>query len=254
MATTWARYAHSRRYFSLLFGYLTLLLVFSSLVGCTPPSPPPPPASSTHIGKKALGENDSEHSLDNLKTIIGTLERRNHSFILTPCDTQTQLRVVDTTNGQLQHVFSALTKAAKRPIFVFATTPENRSAHEQVVIREIMYASQLQDAWGCSEKYEAFEFKAQGNEPGWAAWISDQAIRFSSIALQESLLFQSIKTTTTPWQSSFWAHNATHSLSVTITKEECFGTMADEWYGYRARAVLDGKFYSGCAKPGNASP
>ncbi len=242
---------------------LLFLLIFATftLYGCntsTASHPTPSPNSTT---SQVLGDNDSEKSLDNLNTFRGSFVFGHEVRSFTLCGSSEELWVFDETNGDARAIHEAMTNAPYQPIFMeirgmLTDAPSDGFGAEYsggIVFKEVIHASQIEESWGCREKYGEFIFKAQGNEPGWSVVIRQDDILFSTVGMVTKG-FPKVPPSRSETSTTYESNSYYHSLNVVITRARCLDTMSDEIFGWTAQATFDGKTYTGCAKQGDQRP
>jgi uncharacterized membrane protein len=177
-----------------------------------------------------------------------------------PCEAASELWVLDQTDGLLTRTFGGATSA---PLMLYVEAygerapadgeglPEAARAYAGVfVLEEVLYAA-LQDAVkGCSAPPGAYVVAARGNEPFWAVEVNADRIVWRQPEEPKEIAFGAPQTEDAEGAVRYVASGAGHEVEVLIDAQPCRDSMSGEFFAYSAKAKLDGREFSGCARVG----
>ncbi|MDC0335549.1 hypothetical protein OAN24_01445 [Pseudodesulfovibrio sp.] len=242
---------------------LVFLIVIFCFIhnGCTTKSNSSTQTDTPNQNKNISNNSKIDGSLENLKIFRGHSVYGHEVRSFTLCGSSNELWVIDATEGDAKDVYARLTTQPYQAIFVeikgsLSDAPTGGFGADysgSIVFEKLVHASRIEDSWGCREKYNEFIFKAQGNEPGWTAIISNNGISFSSSNHEKPLSFPLDSPQASGNTFIYITKTDENSLRLTFSPTRCADTMADELFGWKADVVFDGKTYKGCAKRGDQS-
>jgi uncharacterized membrane protein len=148
-----------------------------------------------------------------------------------------------------------------------------------VVARELLFLSMEQGHGGCDRSFPGIEFVARGEEPFWTVTVSREGATLTSPDRPAGVVFDQLAVRQ---NATEWVYTARRSgvdeatggkgaddrvsgegvpdketpidIALTLTREPCRGTMAGDWFAWRAQLLLDGVIHTGCARPGHPAP
>lgn len=240
--------------------------VLLTLAGCSKePEPPrqlppttlptaPVPAEET----AAEAEPPAESGLA-IKRGIVTLAADHSAF--RPCGEDADLWMIDQTEGLLARTFSSEKSADGAPLKLYieaygerGTTaedlPANASGYAGVfVLEEALYAAPVDQTPGCATPGRDYVVAALGSEPFWSAEVTDAALIWRQSEEPKELSLPAPQTQDSEGAVGYTAAMPDHQVELMIEAQPCRG-MAGEYFAYSARAKLDGKQFTGCARIG----
>jgi uncharacterized membrane protein len=241
--------------------------VLLTLAGCSKaPEParelPPttlPTAPAPADDAAADTEPPSESGLA-IKRGIVTLAADHAAF--RPCGEQADLWMVDQTEGLLARTFAGEKPADGAPLKLYieaygerATTAENLPANAGnysgvFVLEEALYAAPAEQIHGCDTPAQDYIVAARGSEPFWSVEVTDAALTWRQPEEPKEISLPAPQTQDSEGAVSYTAASQDHQIEVLIEAQDCRDAMSGEYFAYAARAKLDGKQFTGCARVG----
>ena len=121
-----------------------------------------------------------------------------------------------------------------------------------LVVDEVLYVAR--EGFGCDFTWNAFRYRALGNEPFWSADISATSILLRRMGDDERTwtLAQEYET----GQVTRFAGEADGSdpIAVEIARKACRDTMSGAFFGYTATIRVGASILTGCALRGHEAP
>lgn len=240
--------------------------VLLTMAGCSqapepPVSAPPettlsnPPAVSQ--GTPAAAEPPAESGLS-IKRGIVTLSPDHGTF--RPCGEQGELLLVDQTDGVLARTFAAEKDAngVDQPLKLYIEAYGERATDQPApagfagtfLLEEALYAAPDGQTRGCDSPAQDYIVAARGNEPFWGVEITDAALLWRQPEEPKEISIAAPQTQNSEGAVSYAASNDEHKIEVLIAAQACQDDMSGEYFAYSARATLDGKQFTGCARIG----
>jgi uncharacterized membrane protein len=179
-----------------------------------------------------------------------------------PCSEQADLWMVDQTGGLLARTFSGEKPADGAPLKVYieaygerATTaedlPANATGYSGVfVLEEALYAAPDEQVHGCNTPAQDYIVAARGSEPFWSAEVTEAALTWKQPDEPKEISLPAPQTQDSEGAVSYTAAAKDHQIELMIEAQACRDAMSGEYFAYAARAKLDGKAFSGCARIG----
>lgn len=177
-----------------------------------------------------------------------------------PCEEANGLWVLDQTDGLLASTFAG-DAAATTPTMLYVEAygerapvddqrPDARGYAGVFVLEEVLYAG-LQDAVkGCAAAPTAAIVSARGTEPFWAVEVHESQMVWRQPDDPKEVVLSAPQTEDAEGAVRYRASGGGHTIEVAIDSQPCRDAMSGEFFAYSARAVLDGKELSGCARVG----
>jgi putative lipoprotein len=176
-----------------------------------------------------------------------------------PCGQDEPLGTID-VSGLLWELYEDLALHLEPYEEVFAivegshlvtSTPRDRSYRVTLVVKRVLYMAQ--EGFRCNIELDEFYYRAYGNEPFWAAWVSSAGIVFKTPGrddrvwadLDEKLLDKGLLYTAT---------GPAGGIEIRIIDEPCRDSMSGAYFAYSARVTLDSEEFVGCALKGTGTP
>lgn len=177
-----------------------------------------------------------------------------------PCGETSELWVLDQTDGLLAGAFAG-DAAATTPTMLYVEaygerapvddqTPDARGYAGVFVLEEVLYAG-LQDAVkGCAAAPTTAIVSARGTEPFWAVEVHEAQMLWRQPEDPKEIALSAPQTEDAEGAVRYRASGGGHTIEVSIDSQPCRDAMSGEFFAYSAKAVLDGKEFSGCARVG----
>jgi uncharacterized membrane protein len=198
-----------------------------------------------------------------IKRGIVTLAADHSNFH--PCGEPAALWMIDQAEGLLARTFAGEKPADGTPLKLYieaygerATTAEDLPASARgyagvFVLEEALYAVAGPEAvaHGCDGTRGADHYivAASGGEPFWSAEVTDAALTWRQADEPKEISLSAPQTQDSEGAVSYTAAGNGHQVELMIEAQAC-RSLAGEYFAYAARAKLDDKQFSGCARIG----
>ncbi len=241
--------------------------VLLTLAGCSKPSEPTAPAaapaadtdtSSFPSEAPTASEAAAESGLA-IKRGLVTLSADRSTF--RPCGEQSDLLLVDQTDGVLKREFAGEKGAdgTDQPLKLYIEAYGERATDQPApggfagafMLEEALYAAPDGQTRGCDSPPQDYIVAARGNEPFWSAEVTEAALVWRQAEEPKEISIAAPQTQDAEGAVSYAAANNDHKIELLIEAQACRDDMSGEYFAYAARATLDGKQYKGCARVGS---
>ncbi len=196
----------------------------------------------------------AEDSSLTLKRGVLRIEQAGMAF--TPCGETVSLRVIDQSDGALAEHFPP----TPAPMSLYVEAYGERSAAETAdgassggsvfILEQTLYAAPSEQVRGCSDERGAYVALARGNEPFWAAEVQDAQLIWRQPDAPQEVVMDAPQSENIEGAVQYRAAVEAHTLELVIETLACRDGMSGEFFAYTARAVFDGRAFSGCARLG----
>lgn len=218
------------------------------------PAPAPAPAGAE---APAAAEPPAESGLS-IKRGIVTLTPERGTF--RPCGEQGDLLLVDQTDGVLARTFAGEKdgNGAAQPLKLYIEAYGERATDQPApagfagtfLLEEALYAAPDGQTKGCDSPAQDYIVAARGNEPFWSVEVTDAALLWRQPEEPKEISIAAPQPQDAEGAVSYVANNDEHKIEVLIEAQACQDDMSGEYFAYAARATLDGKRFTGCARVG----
>ena len=207
----------------------------------SPPLPPEPPADSSLSIKRG----------------VAMLAQDRMTF--RPCNEKAELWLLDQSDGVLRQTFESEMQKGPAMLYIEAygerapvaeDIAEARAYAGTFVLEEVTYAGVQGQVRGCDEPAPGYTVAARGNEPSWAVEVGDDRIVWRQPTDPKEIVLAEPQTQDAEGAVRYHASGDGHELKLLVDAQTCRDSMSGELFAYSARAVLDGKEFSGCARVG----
>jgi uncharacterized membrane protein len=217
---------------------------------------PDEPDATAAAQPSAVADVPAESSLA-IKRGIAMLAQDRATF--QPCGEKAELWLVDQTDGVLTRAFAGETRSTN-PTKVYveaygerASSPEDvpaaRAYGGAFLLEEVLYAGLQGEVKGCDAPAASYIVSARGNEPFWAAEVSESQMIWRQPDAAD-LALGAPQTQDAEGAVHYRAEGGGHQLELMIDAQHCRDSMSGEFFAYAAKAVFNGKQFSGCARVG----
>ena len=103
---------------------------------------------------------------------------------------------------------------------------------------------------GCDEPAADYVVKARGTEPFWSVEVGEAGIVWRQPQEPKEIVLGAPQTQDAEGAVRYHASSNGHELELLVDAQTCRDSMSGELFAYSARAILDGKEFSGCARVG----
>lgn len=241
--------------------------VLLTLAGCSKAPEParelPPttlPTAPAPVDETAAETEPPSESGLAIKRGVVTLAADHATF--RPCGEQADLWMVDQTEGLLARTFAGEKPADGASLKLYieaygerATTAENLPANASTfagvfVLEEALYAAPAEQIRGCDTPARDYIVAARGSEPFWSVEVTDAALTWRQPEEPKEISLPAPQTQDSEGAVSYTAAGQDHQIELLIEAQDCRDAMSGEYFAYAARAKLDGKQFTGCARVG----
>lgn len=240
--------------------------VLLTMAGCSKaPEPVPPTTPETTLSDvpaaaeatPAATEPPAESGLA-IKRGMATIAAGRSTF--RPCGEQAELLMIDQTDGVLTRTFAAEKDAGGKnvPVKLYIEAYGERATDKPAapgfagtfLLEEALYAAEEGQTHGCDTPAQDYIVAARGNEPFWAVEITEAALIWKQPDEPKEISIAAPQTQDSEGAVSYAAANEAHKIEVLIEAQACRDDMSGEYFAYAARASLNGKQFTGCARVG----
>ena len=176
-----------------------------------------------------------------------------------PCNEKAELWLLDQSDGVLRQTFESEMQKGPAMLYVEAygerapvaeDIAEAKAYAGTFVLEEVTYAGVQGQVRGCDEPAPGYIVAARGSEPSWAVEVGDNSIVWRQPAEPKEIVLGAPQTQDAEGAVRYHASGNGHELELQVDSQTCRDPMSSELFAYAARAVLDGKEFSGCARVG----
>jgi uncharacterized membrane protein len=205
-------------------------------------SPPPQPPADSSLAIKR-----------------GVLMLAQDRMTFRPCNEKAELWLLDQSDGVLRQTFESEMQKGPAMLYVEAygerapvseDVAEARAYAGTFVLEEVTYAGVQGQVRGCDEPAPSYIVAARGSEPFWAVEVGDNGIVWRQPAEPKEIALGAPQTQDAEGAVRYHASGNGHELELQVDAQTCRDPMSGELFAYAARAALDGKEFSGCARVG----
>ncbi len=118
-------------------------------------------------------------------------------------------------------------------------------------VKRVLYMAQ--EGFRCNIELGEFHYRAYGNEPFWAAWISRAGIVFKAPG-REDRTWANIDEKPLDQGFLYTGTGSAGRIEIRIIDEPCRDSMSGAYFAYSARVTLDSEEFGGCALKGTGDP
>lgn len=193
-----------------------------------------------------------------MKRGVVTLIPEHNSF--RPCGEQGDLLLIDQTDGLLGRTFAAerVGHAEDQPVKLYIEAYGERSTDRPpedgfvgtFILEEALYAAPDGQTRGCDAPAQDYIVAARGNEPFWSVEVREATLLWRQPDEPTEISIAAAQTQNFEGRVSYSAADEDHEIELQIEARACIDDMSGEYFAYAARAKLNGKQYSGCARVG----
>ena len=176
-----------------------------------------------------------------------------------PCNEKAELWLLDQSDGVLRQTFESEMQKGPAKLYVEAYGERAPVAEDiaaakayagTFVLEEVTYAGVQGQVRGCDAPAPNYVVAARGAEPAWAVEVGDSSIVWRQPADPKEIALGAPQTQDAEGAVRYHAAGNGHELELLVDAQTCRDPMSGELFAYSARAVLDGKEFSGCARVG----
>lgn len=232
--------------------------------GCSrsPEPAAPAPANAPTVAAQTTPESEppAESGLA-IKRGVVVLAADHSTF--TPCEEKNELWLVDQTDGTLSRTFAGENaEAPNEPLKLYIEAYGERAPVSDedgagardypgtFILEEALYAAPEGQTRGCEVPQQDYVVAARGSEPFWSIEVTESALVWRQPEEPKEISLATPQTQDAEGAVSYSAAGNGHQMELMIEAQPCRDAMSGEYFAYAARAKLDGKQFTGCARVG----
>jgi uncharacterized membrane protein len=208
-----------------------------------------------HAAKSAAVEPPAESGLAIKRGVVMLAQDRT---TFRACEESSELWVLDQTDGVLARTFGGESPNAPTMLYMEAygerapadDVPEARGYAGVLVLEEVLYAGLQDQVRGCGSAPANYIVAARGNEPFWAVEVTEDQIVWRQPEAPKEIILSSPQTADAEGAVRYRASGSGREVDVLIDAQPCRDNMSGEFFAYSAKALLDRREFSGCARVG----
>jgi uncharacterized membrane protein len=210
-----------------------------------------PPVSELSSGPVEESPTDSSLSIKR-----GIVTSADDHALFQACDDKTQLWLIDEADGTVTQM---LTEGDQSAFYIEAygergavpdTPPAAKAQAGAFVIEQLLYAGVVGEGRGCDQPAPDFLVLARGNEPFWSVKVTDNNMIWRQPDAPQESVFDELQSEDAEGSVTYRASAAGRTLELAVDAQSCRDSMSGEYFAFTARALLDEKEFTGCARVG----
>jgi len=214
---------------------------------------PPPPAAAPAVtmAAPAMPDEPADSSLAIKRGVITAAEHP----IFHACEDPAELWLIDESDGTLAPLFTPDVKSIYAEAYGERTPvppeiPAARAYKGAFVLEQLLYAGNAGQVKGCEVAASDYAVAARGNEPFWAVQVTDTQMVWKQPEAPQEITIGGLQSQDAEGTVTYSAASDGHEVELLIDAQPCRDSMSGEFFGFAARARLDGKEFKGCARVG----
>jgi uncharacterized membrane protein len=231
-----------------------------TLAGCSRSPEPAAPVTTAPLTRAEETTTDSEPPAESglaIKRGVAVLAADHSTF--RPCDEQAELLMIDQTDGVLARTFAGenADAAANEPLKLYLEAYGERAPASGAstyagtfILEEALYAAPEDQVRGCELPTQDYIVAARGSEPFWSIEVTETALVWRQPEEPTEISLAAPQTQDSEGAVSYAAAGGGHQMELMVEAQPCRDAMSGEYFAYAARAALDGKQFTGCARVG----
>jgi uncharacterized membrane protein len=173
------------------------------------------------------------------------------------CEDKVDLWLVDQTDGGLDEATGPRGSTAAM-YYIEANGERGPALQEPATARsyagtfsleQVLYAAPQAQLQGCDAPAPDYVVLARGHDPDWSVQIDDSNATWQGQDHKEIAL-GTPETQDAEGTAQYDTSSNGHKMQLLVAAQPCKNASTNEYYAYAAKAVLDGKSFSGCARVG----
>jgi uncharacterized membrane protein len=251
---------------SFSLGAIFLSAGFATLAACSrvpePAAAPAPAAAPPAVAEETTTESEppAESGLA-IKRGIAVVAADHSTF--RPCNEKADLWLIDQTDGILARTFASenAEATANEPLKLYIEAygerapvsediPAARAYAGTFILEEALYATPEIQGRGCELPAQDYIVAAHGSEPFWSIEVTETTLVWRQPEEPKEISLAAAQTQDSEGAVSYTAAGDGHQMELMIEAQSCRDAVSGEYFAYAARASLDGKRFTGCARVG----
>jgi len=116
------------------------------------------------------------------------------------------------------------------------------------LLEQVLYAAARDQVRGCEAPVPDYRLAARGNEPFWTLEVSERVMRWKQPDLPAPIELDTPEAENLDGAERYRAAADGHELELLVEMQPCQDSMSGEMFAFAAKAVLDGREFTGCAR------
>lgn len=239
---------------------VTACSAWLALAACSNREPVPAerPATSEGppIAELSSGPTEDTPADSSLSIKRGIVTSAGDHAMFRACDDKTDLWLVDEADGTLTQM---LTEGDENAFYIEAygergTVPDSlpaaRGQAGTFIIEQLLYAGAAGESRGCQQAAPDFVVLARGNEPFWSVKVTEANMVWRQADSAQESVFDELQADDAEGSVTYRASAQGRTLELAVDAQSCRDSMSGEYFAFTARAMLDDKEFTGCARVG----
>lgn len=208
--------------------------------------------SGASTGSSAAGGRaPAEQTESSLAIKRGTVTQpASGRLVMQLCGSDDELPLEDLSGGLLAELMQSGDLGEALYIEAYGERETAGAAGAVFVLEQLLYAGHPGEIGGCQRPPPDYIVMARGNEPFWALTVEDAQMRWHQPEPPEELVFASYQSQPAEGSVQYLAEADGHALELLVSEQACRDSMSGEFFAFTARAVLEGRDFTGCARVG----
>ena len=237
---------------------VTVLSLVIAIAGCTRDPAQPVSADAASSQGAALGIEEPVPAESSLAIKRGVMTIAEERATFTPCESETELWVLDQSPGALTQTLIEDQQTAPVSLYVEAygerapieEMPQAQGFDGIFVLEDILYAGVPSEMRGCDAPAPTYVVLARGNEPFWSAEVGDDEMIWRQPDEPQEIEFGKPQTINAEGAVRYAVSTPEHELELMVYSQPCRDSMSGEYFAFTAKALLNGRELNGCARVG----
>lgn len=236
-----------------LTGFLLASAILTTACSRQPEPLPPPTAAAPEDAPASMPASEPPAE-SGLAIKRGVVTADGDHALFRACDDPVDLWVIDAGEGALTQLLTEDTTS----VYIEAygergPVPDDLAAAKgqagAFTLEQLLYAAEGEGR-NCSVPPPAYKLAARGNEPSWAAEVSDTGMIWKQPGEPREIVLNGVQSEDAEGAVGYRSSDAGHTFEVQIEAQPCRDSMSGEYFAFSSRAVFDGKEFTGCAHVG----
>jgi uncharacterized membrane protein len=240
--------------------YWVLFVCGTVLVACT--KQPSTAVSQTAVeltpatsgSSESASEVPAESSLA-IKRGVATVAADRVTFRL--CQDNVDLWLIDQTDGGFEEA-TGPRGSSSAMYYVEANgergpalqdPPAARAYAGTFSLEQVLYAAPQAQLQGCDAPAAEYVVLARGHDPDWSVQIDEDKATWQG-ADHKDVALGAPQTQDAEGTAQYDTNSNGHKMNLLVAAQPCKDAATNEYYAYAAKAVFDGKTFTGCARVG----
>jgi uncharacterized membrane protein len=241
------------------FGRLVGLALCVWLASCSrDPQQKPVQTEPADADAAATGTAESPQADSGLAIKRGVMTLAEDRATFRPCDGKAEWWVLDQSPGALTQTLIEQAQSSPASLYVEAygerapvdDEPKAKGFEGVFVLEEVLYAGVPGDLRGCDAPAATYVVSARGNEPFWSIEVRDAEMVWKQPEAPQEITFRDPQTINAEGAVRYAASTPEHRLELMVHAQPCRDSMSGEYFAYTAKAILNERELSGCARVG----